>query len=498
METALNIKLEGISAGIFYMIPEIILSIGILLIILFGLFTRNNKNNQFISWLSIVIFIVTTTYILANWSFYNSPALIFDGMIRTDDFSSFFKILFGIAGVFTVLMSMRNNELKENKFNSEYYALLTSAVLGAHLLVMSLNFIMVFLSLELLSVSSYVLAGYSLTKKGAEGSLKYFLFGSVASAIMLYGFSVLFGLSGTLDFSSQAFADHLLNNQTPLLLVAGLMSLAGFLYKIAAAPMHPWAPDVYEAAPLPVVAFLSIVPKLAGIAILAKFTLAINLFGESNVDWQVILSVVAILSITVGNFSALWQNNPKRMMAYSSIAQSGFLLIGVICFSIQGIQFMLFYGSIYLLSTFAVFICLQVFEENKIFSIPSFRGWGRSLTLTSIILAIGLIGLAGIPPTAGFTSKLFIFTSLWGAYEQSGKDILVWLLVFGLLNTVVSLFFYLKIPYYTFLKSSDSTLTHQKTRVENLFALVLVLGILFLFIQPGLLMGWLNKINFVL
>lgn len=480
------------------MVPEIILSIGILLIIVFGLFTRNKKSIQFISWLSIVIFIAPTTYILFNWSFYNSPTLVFEGMIRTDDFSSFFKVLFGIAGTFTSLMSMRNNELKENIFNSEYYALLTSAVLGAHLLVMSLNFIMVFISLELLSISSYVLAGYSLTKKGAEGSLKYFLFGSVASAIMLYGFSVLFGLSGTLDFSSQAFADHLLNNQTPLLLVAGLMSLAGFLYKIAAAPMHPWAPDVYEAAPLPVVAFLSVVPKLGGIAILAKFTLAINLFGESNVDWQVILSVVAILSITVGNFSALWQNNPKRMMAYSSIAQSGFLLIGVICFSIQGIQFMLFYGSIYLLSTFVIFICLQVFEEYKILSIQSFRGWGRSLTLTSIILAIGLVGLAGIPPTAGFTSKLFIFTSLWGAYEQSGKDILVWLLVFGLLNTVISIFFYLKIPYYAFLKSSDSTLTHQKTQVENLFALVLVLGILFLFIQPGLLMGWLNKINFVL
>jgi NADH-quinone oxidoreductase subunit N len=227
LETGLNTKLEGISTGIFYMIPEIFLSIGILLIILAGLITRNRKNIQIISWLTILIFITSTTYILFNWPLYSTPTLVFEGMIRTDDFSSFFKILFAISGVFTVLMSIRNNELKENKFTSEYYALLTSAVLGAHLLVMSVNFIMVFLSLELLSISSYVLAGYSLTKKGAEGSLKYFLFGSVASATMLYGFSVLFGLSGTLDFSSQAFADHLLSNQTPLLLVAGSYVVGG-------------------------------------------------------------------------------------------------------------------------------------------------------------------------------------------------------------------------------------------------------------------------------
>jgi len=213
LETGLNTKLEGISTGIFYLIPEIIISVGILLIILGGLITRNKKTIQLHSWLTLLIFITSTTYILFNWSLYDSPTLVFEGIIRTDDFSSFFKILFGIAGVFTVFMSMRNNELKENKFTSEYYALLTSAVLGAHMLVMSLNFIMVFLSLELLSISSYVLAGYSLTKKGAEGSLKYFLFGSVASAVMLYGFSVLFGLSGSLDFSSQGFADHLLNNQ---------------------------------------------------------------------------------------------------------------------------------------------------------------------------------------------------------------------------------------------------------------------------------------------
>lgn len=473
------------------------LSIGIVVVIIAGLVTRN-KNSFVIAVGTLLIFLSSILFTTLNWSLYVSPTALFDGMIRSDDFSALFKILFDIGGILTVLMSSTNVELRETKFKSEYYTLLISAILGAHLLTMSMNFIMVFLSLELLSISSYVLAGYSSNKKSAEGSLKYFLFGSVASAIMLYGFSILFGVTGTLDFSSQDFATRLINNQTALVLVAGLMALAGFLYKIAAAPMHPWAPDVYEGAPMPIVAFLSVIPKLAGIAVLAKFTLSINLFGQSNFDWQIILSAIAILSITVGNFSALWQTNAKRMMAYSSIAQSGFLLMGLVCFSIEGIQFMLFYGSVYLLTNFVVFICLQIFEKNNITSIPDFHGLGKSTAMISIVLLLGLIALAGIPPTAGFTAKLFIFTSLWSAYEQTGKDILLWLLVFGLLNTVVSLFYYLKIPYYAFLKTSESVQSVKKTLIENYLALLLVVLILLLFIRPDLLMGWLNKINFVL
>ncbi len=497
METGLSETLELITKSILYILPEVILAAGIVTVILIGLATKN-KSQNLIVWVTLLLFAASLIFTILNWSLYTSPVQLFAGMIRSDDFSALFKILFDVAGILTVLMSMTNDEIRETKFKSEYYALILSAVLGAHLLTMSMNFILVFLALELLSISSYVLAGFSTNKKGAEGSLKYFLFGSVASAIMLYGFSILFGLTGTLDFSSGDFVDRLLNNQTPLVFVAGLMTLAGFLYKIAAAPMHPWAPDVYEAAPMPVVAFLSVVPKLAGIAVLTKFTLAINLFGQSNFDWQIILSIVAILSITVGNFSALWQTNPKRMMAYSSIAQSGFLLIGVVCFSIQGIQFMLFYGSVYLLVNFAVFFGLQFFEKNNVNSIPSFSGWGRSHVMVSVVMFIGFIALAGIPPTAGFTAKLFIFTSLWSAYEQSGKDILAWLLVFGLLNTVVSLFYYLKIPYYSFIKTSEKIESPKKTNPENYLALVLVALVLLLFIRPDLLMGWLNRINFVL
>lgn len=477
--------------------PELILACGILLVIVVGFFTRNKKTNSN-ALLALTILLTSLTYTFFCWSNYAAPLTLFADLIHCDQYATYFKILIDIGGILTVLMSLRSKDISPDKFNSEYYALLISAVLGAHLLVMSANLIMVFISLELLSISSYVLAGYGFSKKGAEGSLKYFLFGSSASAIMLYGFSILFGITGTLDYTSVDFAARLIENQSSLVIVGGMMALAGFLYKIAAAPMHIWAPDVYEGSPMPVIAFLSVVPKLAGIVVLSKFALTLNLVGRSQFDWQIALGIIAMLTIAIGNLSALWQTNPKRLMAYSSIAQAGFLLVGVVCFTETGIHALLFYSTLYVLSNFAVFFLLQVFETNGIESIPAFRGTGKAFAFASVMLLIGLISLSGIPPTGGFTSKLFVFASLWSSYEQTGKEILLWLLIFGLLNTVISLFYYLKIPYYAFLKTTSAEFTPQNTGFENFLAFLLVIGLVFLFIRPDLLMGWVNTINFVL
>lgn len=185
-------------------------------------------------------------------------------------------------------------------------------------------------------------------------------------------------------------------------------------------------------------------------------------------------------------------------MAYSSIAQSGFLLVGVAAFLPQGVHFMLFYASIYLLMNFLVFNYLLYFESLGLTTISSFSGVGKQLTVPCILILIGFIALTGLPPTAGFTAKLFVFTSLWESYTLSDKPILLWLLIFGLLNTVVSLFYYLRIPYYAFIKNGESGIKTNILSFENFFGLVLVLMVLLLFFNPGLLMGWINKINFVL
>jgi NADH-quinone oxidoreductase subunit N len=404
-------------------------------------------------------------------------------------------LLVDVSVVITCIMSLSE---KEKEHRSEYYALILSIAVGSHLLLMSANLVMIFLSLEMISISSYVLAGYSFDRNSSEGSLKYFLFGAVASAIMLYGFSVLYGFTGSLNFTTTQFFDQLVQIDSPLLLIAGLMGLSGFLFKMAAVPMQPWAPDVYEAAPIPVIAFLSVAPKLAAVGLLTKFVLAMHLYGQGHFDWQLIVAIVALLSITVGNLSALWQKNPKRMMAYSSIAQSGFLLIGVAAFLPEGLSFMLFYGAIYLLMNFAVFVYLMYFEKHGFYAMPSYAGTGKVHIWAAVGITVGLVALTGLPPTAGFTAKLFIFSGLWEAYQETDKTLLVWLLVFGLINTVISLFFYLRIPYFAFIKAGDPVVAQKTHGFENYLGVILVVLVVVIFFMPGLLMGLINTVNFVL
>ena len=487
---SLTEQLNGIIESFAFVIPELILSMGILLILLAGL-ASNRKH--YLDILTILAALASSVMLMVDG--FQSNLVLFNGMLKREGLGEFLMLLTDLSVVLTCLMSWNN---ADRRHLSEYYALVLSVALGAHLLLMTTNFLVAFLALELISISAYILAGYAFNKFGSEGSLKYFLFGSTASAVMLYGFTVLYGLTGTLDFSSPYFFNGLINNPSPLVLISGLMALSGFLFKMAAAPMHPWAPDVYQAAPIPVIAYLSVAPKLAGIGILTKFVLAIHLFGQGAFDWQLIVAAIAILSITMGNFSALWQNDPKRMMAYSSIAQSGFLLVGVAAFLPQGLHFMLFYAAIYVLMNFAVFVYLSWFEKQGLGSVNSFAGKGKTFVWASVGITVGLVALTGLPPTSGFTAKLFIFSSLWESYLATHKSLLLWLLIFGLLNTVVSLFYYLKIPYSAFLKAGEPGGTEKSALLENLLGFILVVILVAIFFLPGLLMSLINRINFVL
>ena len=474
-----------------FIVPELILFGAIIVVLITGLFTR--RNNVLFNLISILSAVSSLTIMIAGGL--RSDHVLFNNMLHREGFTEFLMALVDLSVVLTCLMSYRNRDAKHL---SEFYALVLSIALGSHLLLMSSNLIMIFLSLELISISSYVLAGYAFNKAGSEGSLKYFLFESIASAIMAYGFTLLYGFTGTMDFTSHEFFDHLVNEGSPLLLIAGLMGLSGFLFKMAAVPMQPWAPDVYEAAPMPVIAFLSVAPKLAGIGILTKFVLTLHFFGQSPFDWQIILAAIAILTITVGNFSALRQRNPKRMMAYSSIAHSGFLLVGVAAFLPQGIQFMLFYAAVYMFMNFSVFAYLMYFEHQNIFSMEEFSGTGKRYVAATTGLTFGLVALTGLPPTAGFTAKLLIFSGLWESYLETHKTLLLWLLIFGLLNTVISLFYYLRIPYFAFIKAPDGPGRQKNPSFENFLGLILVVLVVVIFFIPGLLMGLINRINFVL
>jgi NADH-quinone oxidoreductase subunit N len=486
-------QLTTISESVGLLLPEIILIASILITIILGLTLKKNKQ-ALLHGVALATYVVSFFLMFETWP--QQPTSLFGGMMRLDDFSSFFKLLFFAGGFLTVIISRQ----KKEDTSSEYVLLISAIVLGSCLLAMSMNFVMVLLSLELISLCSYILAGFGFDKKSSEGSLKYFLFGTAATACMIYGMSLIYGLAGTLDFSSDQFLNTLIETKSTLLLIGSLLTLAGFLFKITAVPFHLWAPDVYESAPTPVVAFLSVVPKLAGIAILVKVVLAIHLFGQSGFPWQSIVAVISILSILVGNLSALAQTNPKRMLAYSSVAQSGFLLIGLAVLGMEGIHFLMFYSVVFLIMNFLVFSVLNQYESSfKADTVTSFTGLGRLSFFPAFAMLIGMVALTGLPPTAGFTAKLLVFSSLWATYQETQTMILLALFVIGLINTVVSLFFYLKIPFFLFMKEPSADASPIKNSYSgNLLHGILVIVLIYLFLQPGVLMGWINRITFVL
>jgi NADH-quinone oxidoreductase subunit N len=487
----INDQLSWITDSLSLLIPEGWLCLGIVALLVGSFFKRTSKTVFFGFTLGVLLIVLMLLVI--HWP--ASPILLFGGSMRTDDFSYFFKILIGTGGLLTLAIDNRQDR------SAEYYLLILSVVVGGHFLVMSLDMVMVVLSLELISIPSYILAtGLTLDKKNAEAGWKYFLFGSAATAVMVFGMSYLFGLAGTLQFASSIFVERLLAQQTPLLLLGGLMTLGGFLFKVASVPFHLWAPDVYEATPTPTVAFFSVTPKLAGLAVLTKFVLALNLFGQSNIDWSSIVGVLALASIVLGTVAALTQTNAKRMMAYSSIAQTGFLMAAIATLTPEGVHMAMFYSCVLLVMNFLTFHVLVVGEESLGNNqMQTFAGWGRVGVVPSVGIVVGLISLTGLPPTGGFMAKLFVFSSLWGRFSMSGDQVFLWLFAIGLLATVASLFYYLKIPYYLFLKQPTKTFTDQKISFRaNLLTILLVIVLLYLFFQPALLMGWVNKVNFVL
>lgn len=485
-------KLEWISLSLQYLLPELILVIAFAILLLASLVLTDSTKSAWIDSLALSLFTLSLVLSVLGWNNTSKSIPLFNGMLHQNSFVAYLKLLFDIAGVLTVLLSWNLFTYRK----AEYYTLLACALLGAHLLVMSRNLIMVFLSIELISLPSYLLTAFSFSKKGMEGALKYFLFGSVASAIMLYGMSLLYTITHTLDFTSAIFANEILHQQTPFFFLSICFVLAGFLFKIASAPMHPWAPDVYEAAPTPIAAFFSVVPKLAGIGILLLFFLTLDMHGTSRIRWQIVLSLIALLTLTIGNLAALWQKNPKRMMAYSSVAQAGFLLIGAITLTEQGTQFMLFYGTVFLVANYLVFLYIGYFEQRSITDIETYAGVGKNHTPAAIFILLGLLSLTGLPPTAGFMAKVFVFSSLWNTYDISGSGLYLAVFIIGLLNTVISLFFYLKIPYQSFLRNGNQVLGSKRSLGINLLGLLLVIVLLGLFFLPSSLMGWLNRITF--
>jgi NADH-quinone oxidoreductase subunit N len=381
-------------------------------------------------------------------------ASLFEGMVALDAFAIFFKALTALATIVVIFMSMDSAELS-GRSQAEYYVFLLSVLLGMFLLSAATDLVMLYLSLELVSIPSYLLAGYLKGRQSSnEASMKYVVYGATASGVMIYGFSLLYGLTGTTQIGEIGRALAAGKTALPLYLAA-VMVTVGFGYKIAAVPFHMWSPDVYEGAPIPVTAFLSVGPKAAGFAVLVRFFYTVFASpGEagspwtlsSSMDWTLLFAVLSAATMTVGNLVAVNQKNVKRLLAYSSIAHAGYMLMGFVLLTPAGIQAILFYLVVYLFMNLGAFyVVILVANGTRSEDISDYAGLGSRAPFAAVSLAIFLFALTGIPPFSGFIGKVYLFAEVIhrGVY---------WLAVVAALNSVVSLYYYARIVKVMFLE----------------------------------------------
>ncbi len=421
--------------------PEILLTAAILLVVIAGLLTKDPRETAYPALLGLA----GAGGISASL-FYLHKAPLFYGMIALDPFAVFFKVVFLLAAFLVVLFSIRSKDVSRSVSLDEYYVTLLGTTLGMCLMASSLNLLMIYISLEVVSLTSYILsASLRENRRSSEAGLKYSLYGAVASGAMIYGMSLLYGATGTLDLPGIAYRLQTVPEPPMVLALAILLILVGFGFKISMVPFHMWAPDVYEGAPTPITAFLSVGPKAAGFAVLVRFlytavaapgAAAGQWFMLTGVDWADALGVLAVLTMTLGNFAAIAQKNLKRFLAYSSIAQAGYILLGVVTLSSDGLSAVLFYVGVYLFMNLGAFLVVMVVENTTgTDAMEEYRGLGARAPLLAGAMTVFLFALTGIPPLSGFIGKVLLFGSLI-------KGGLYWLAVAGVLNSVVSLYYY--------------------------------------------------------
>ena len=459
-------------------IPELIIMEGMLSIILLEIMP-NRRKYIYSSTLGVVLLsLIAVLYMAYQLPLYDANPL-FMGLIVADPFSFFFKIIFLISTLVIIIVSESSVEIKD-KIKAEYYFLLLVILLGMFLMVSSVNLLMIYLAIELVSIPSYILAGISKNNKSSnEASLKYVIFGSFASGLMLFGLSWLYGIAGSTDIF--VIQKALVESGNSLMIFMSLLFvMVGFGYKISMVPFHYWTPDVYEGAATPVTAFFSIGPKAAGLGLLIRFFYSVFTDGSNNVllgvDWTLIIAVLSALTMTVGNLLALYQDNIKRLLAYSSISHIGFILIGFCVLSDQALEAMLFYIFIYLFMNLGAFV-VAIFVKNKVNgeSVDSWKGMGFRNPLISAFMVICLVSLAGLPPTSGFVAKFYVLAELFRLESYR------WLAVVAIINSVVSLYYYFRIVKSMYFLSSDeeqASLEKVESNQTNKWIII------FLSIQP--------------
>ena len=387
----------------------------------------------------------------------NLPLDAFYGMVRIDGFALVFKLIFLLAAALTIAVSLRYLDV-EGEQRGEYYALILFATLGMMFLACGYDLISLYISLELMALTFYVLVGFTKRERRSnEAGMKYFLLGAFSSGVLLYGMSLLFGVAGSTNLGDISRSVSATLGQVPLegaltgdlplrpLLLLGMIALAaGLFFKIAAVPFHMWAPDAYEGAPTSVTAFLSTGSKAASFALFARIFL--EALGGMRADWAPLVGLVAAVTIMVGNWAAVTQTNAKRLLAYSSISNAGYLLLGVVAANEYGYVGLVVYLLVYTLMNIGAFGVIISLRRRGIIgdNVDDLTGLGQKAPGMALMMTIFMLSLGGLPLTGGFIGKWFLFGGLLQRAAEDGKDWYVWLAVWAILNTVVSFFYYVR------------------------------------------------------
>jgi NADH-quinone oxidoreductase subunit N len=462
--------------------PELVLLLAGLLVLGLDAIRPRQEERRWLPYVALAGLVGALIATITLWG-WNTRVLF---VLSCDPFALVVRMVALVAMGIVVLASDAYIRAR-SRYQGEFYALLLFSTLAICLLGAATNLIMLYLAFEFLSITSYILTGYLRDdRRSVEGAIKYFLYGAALSAVMLYGMSWFYGLTGSTDLSGIAAA--LMESESmlrPIILPALILMAAGFAFKVAAVPFHQWAPDAYEGAPTPVTAFLSVGPKIAGFALIMRVMLTALPIDLANLamDWRALLMAIAALTMTVGNLVALWQQNIKRLLAYSSIAQAGYILIGVVAASPRGVTAVLLYLAVYALSNLGAFAAVIAFSnQTGSDAIEDYAGLSKRAPSLALVLIICLLSLGGIPPTAGFIGKLYLFSA---AIEKG----LLWLAIVGVINSVISLSYYWKIIRAMYLVPAG---TRERLTTSPTLAVALgvtVVGVLVVGAFPGPLLS---------
>ena len=432
------------SADYIRILPELILSAcGILVMILDPLVDEEKSQKT----LGVIALAGTLAGLLSTWYMAQSPGLAFSGTIRVDSFSAFFNFLVIAIAAVVILSSFEYMAVQKIRAG-EYYALILFGTVGMSLMSSAVELVMIFIALEISSISTYILAGFRRNEaSSSESSLKYFLLGSFATAFFLYGVALMFGATGSTNI--EVIGQKLETSPAEMLVYAAMaLMFVGLGFKVAAAPFHIWTPDVYEGAPAPVVGFMSTAPKAAAFAVLLRVVFSINAPGRYWFLW-----VAAALSMTLGNIGALVQSNVKRLLAYSSIAHAGYLLVAFAMTtrenSLTGISAAMFYTAAYAAMNVGAFAVVSHFGNagERYVTLEDYEGLGRSSPILAATLTIFLLSLIGIPMTGGFFAKFYVFSAALRAN-------LIWLTMIGVINSAIGSYYYLRIIVMMYMRES--------------------------------------------